>query len=116
MRSKINHAIAAATAALIAVTAIAVTPAGAAASPRKQMQTAQDGVTDVSARRYRHGNAAVVGAAAAIFGTIASIAAANAYRDRYPSYGYGPYYGPYYGPRYYHPYAYGPYPYYGPRW
>ncbi len=118
MRSKINRAIAAASAATIALTVMAVTPAGAAPSPRKEIQTAQDGATDVSARRrYRRGNAAVVGAAAAIFGTIASIAAANAYRDRYPYYGYGPYYGPYYGPRYYHPYAYGPYPYYyGPRW
>jgi len=112
MRSKAHRAIAAATAALIGLTAIAVTPASAASSPRKEVQAARDGATDISSRRrYRGNNAAAIGAAAAIFGTIATIAAANAYRDRDP-YGYG--YRPFYGPP--GPYAYGPYPYYGPRW
>ncbi len=91
MRIMTNRAIAAATAVALGLTAIATTPASAAP------------------RHYGHGNAAVIGAAAAIFGTIASIAAANAYRDSHP-YGYAPYYGP---PG---PYAYQPYPYYGPRW
>ena len=116
MRNKTNRAIAAATAAVIGLSAIAVTPASAASSPRKEVQTARDGATDISARRrHRGNNAAVVGAAAAIFGTIATIAAANArerhYRDQY----YGGY-RPYYAPRAYGPYAYEPYPYYGPRW
>ena len=114
MRSKTNRVIAAATAAIIGLTAIAVTPAGAASSPRKEVQAAQDGVTDISARRrHRGSNAAAIGAAAAIFGTIATIAAANARERHYRDY-YRPHYG--YGYRPYGPYAYEPYPYYGPRW
>jgi hypothetical protein len=112
MQSHFKRAIAAASAAIIAVTAVAVTPASAASSPRTEAKAAQS--TDISAsRRYRNraGNAAAIGAAAAIFGTIASIAAAQAYRDRHRHD-----YQPYYGPRAYGPYAYEPYPYYGPRW
>ncbi len=58
-------------------------------------------------RHYHRGNAAAVGAVIGLFGTIAAIAAADSYRDRY--YG-GGYYGPYaYGP------GYGYAPYYGHR-
>src|SRR4051812_21911834 len=60
MRTLSNRAIAAATAVALGLTAIAATPASA------------------SPRRYHHGNAAAIGAAVAIFGTIAAIAAANA--------------------------------------
>jgi hypothetical protein len=114
MRSKSTRLIAIATAAVMGLTTFSITPASAAPVPKKQAQTAPDSVTDISAhRRYRRGNAAVVGAAAAIFGTIATIAAANAYRDRHRHhyYGYGPYYRPYYAP-----YAYAPHPYYHPYW
>jgi hypothetical protein len=56
-----------------------------------------------SRHHYSRGNAAVAGAVIGLFGTIATLAARDAYRDRY--YGGGPYYGgPYaysYGPRYY---------------
>jgi hypothetical protein len=58
---------------------------------------------------WRHGNAAVLGAVAGLFGTVAAIAAADRYRDQYyyddgPYYGYGgPYaYGPAYGGGYRH--------------
>jgi hypothetical protein len=88
MRITRHRAIAAATAAAIALTSLAVTPA--------------------SARPYYHhrgvGGAAVLGAVAGVFGTIAALAA----RDRYERhYAYGPYYAPppapygYYGPGYY---------------
>jgi hypothetical protein len=91
MRITRHRAIAAATAAAIALTSMAVTAAPA------------------DARTYRHyhrgaGNAAVLGAVAGLFGTIATLAA----RDRYERhYGYGPYYG-YRGP-YARPYGYYPY-------
>ena len=92
MRITRNRAIAAATAAAIALTSVAVTPA--------------------SARPYygHHrgpGGAIVLGAVAGLFGTIAALAA----RDRYERhYGYGPYYAPppapygYYGPGPYYRY------------
>jgi len=75
MRITRHRAIAAATAAAIAVSSLAVSPA--------------------SARPYHHhrsaGGAAVLGAVAGVFGTIAALAA----RDRYERhYGYGPYYAP----------------------
>jgi hypothetical protein len=115
MRSKSTRAVAVATAAIMGLSAIAVTPAGAAPVRQKQMQSAQADTTDISARRRHRGNAAVVGAAAAIFGTIATIAAANAARDQYRShYGYRPYYGGY-APYAYAPYGYEPYPYYSPQ-
>ena len=83
-----NRAIAAATAAAIALTSMAVTPA--------------------SARPYRQyhrggGNAAALGAVAGLFGTIIALAA----RGRYERHGYGSY-GPYYAP------APAPYGYYAP--
>jgi len=92
MRLTRHRAIAAATAAAIALTSIAVTPA--AANP------------------YHHrgaGGAAVLGAVAGLFGTIAAIAAHDHYVRHY---GYGPYYGPYAPPPppgpygYYHGYPY----------
>ncbi len=91
MRITRNRAIAAAAAAAIAFTSMAVTPV--AASP------------------YRHhgaGGAAVLGAVAGLFGTIAAIAAHDHYVRHY---GYGPYYGPYAPPPpapygYGHPYRY----------
>lgn len=56
--------------------------------------------------RHHRGNAAAVGAVVGLFGTIAALAAADSYRDRY-YYGGGPYYGAYgpgygYAPRYYY--------------
>ena len=61
-------------------------------------------------RHYHRGNAAAVGAVIGLFGTIAAIAAADSYRERYynggyyGSYAYGPGYGyaPYYGHRHWH--------------
>lgn len=51
-------------------------------------------------RHYHRGNAAAVGAVIGLFGTIAAIAAADSYRERYydggyygPGYGYAPNYG-----------------------
>jgi hypothetical protein len=91
MRVTRLRAIAAATAAAIALTSFAVTPA--------------------SARPYgyhhRGANAAVLGAVAGVFGTIAALAARNRYERDY-RYGYGPYYAP-------APYGYygAPRPYYG---
>ena len=90
MRITRNRAIAAATAAAIALGSIAATPA--AASP------------------YRHhrgaGGAAVLGAVAGLFGTIAAFAPHDHYVRHY---GYGPYYEPYAVP----PPPPAPYGYYG---
>jgi hypothetical protein len=96
MRITRHRAIAAATAAAIALTAMTITPA--------------------SARPYHHGrsagNAAVLGAVAGVFGIIATLAARKQYEREY-GYGYGGYgaYGPrpapygYYGaPRPYYRY------------
>jgi hypothetical protein len=86
-----KRAIAAATAAAIALTSLAATPA--------------------SARPYYHhrgvGGAVVLGAVAGLFGAIATLAA----RDRYERhYGYGAY-GPYHGAPAPYGYGYGPAPY-----
>jgi hypothetical protein len=96
MRITRHRAIAAATAAAIALSSLAITPA--------------------SAGSYRHyhrggaGNAAVLGAVAGMFGLIATLAARKHYERQY-GYGYG--YGPYAPPP--APYGYygGPRPYYG---
>jgi hypothetical protein len=92
MRIKSNRAIAAATAAAIALTSLSVVPAMAApASDRHAVAAARD--TDFSAarRRFTRGDRMFLGAVAGVFGTIAALAA----RDRYyRHYGYGPYYGP----------------------
>jgi len=92
MRITRHRVIAAATAAAIAHSSQAVSPA--------------------SARPYHHrgaGGAAVLGAVAGVFGTIAALAARHRYeRD----YGYGPYYAPPpapYGYGYYGPDPYGRY-------
>jgi hypothetical protein len=91
-----TRAIAAATAAALALTSLAATPA--------------------SARPYYHhrgvGGAAVLGAVAGLFGTIATIAAREHYERHYGYGAYGPYaappppapYGYGYGPAPYEPY------------
>jgi hypothetical protein len=86
-------AIAATTAAAIALTSFSATPASAGT---------------------RHGNAVAAAAIAGVFGTVAALIAADAARDRYARY-YGP------PPVVYPPYAYGAAPLYrghhgGPRW
>ena len=93
MRTTRNRVIAAAAAAAIALTSMAATPA--AASPY----------------RYHRGpgNAAVLGAVAGVFGTIAALAAHDHYVRHY---GYAPYYyGPYAPPPPPAPYGYYGYPY-----
>jgi hypothetical protein len=105
MRIQSKRAIAAAAAVVIALTSFEIAPAMAASpqSKRPEAATHIDGL-EVSARRRhrRHrGDAAMLGAVATVFGTIATLAARDRYRKRY----YG-----YYGP---HPY-YGYYGYYGP--
>jgi hypothetical protein len=90
MRVSRHRAIAAATAAAIALTSLSITPA--------------------SARPYYHrgaGNAAVLGAVVGLFGTIAALAARDHYGRQY-GYGYG---DPAYGapPPPYGYYGHGPY-------
>ena len=112
MFSNANRAVAAVTAAAIALTAAGVAPAFAASSSAsvKPIETAAVN-TDVSSRGYHRGygyrnNAAGAAFAAAIIGGIAAYAAAREYRkSRERSY-YGGHYGePYwsYGGGYYRP-------------
>jgi len=76
MRTILSRTIATAAAAAIALTTFSLQPAAAGS----------------------RGDAAALGAFAAVFGTIAAIIAAEQYRDQ-PAYGqpYGPAYGPSYG-------------------
>ena len=113
MRFHTRRSMAVALAAAVTLTSLNLVPAQAAApktSGQSQLTQSTAATTDFSARRrhYRRGNAAALGAVIGVFGAIASIAAAERYRDRYY---YGdPYYGSYYGGSYYYggPYANGP--------
>lgn len=107
------------------VGALVTTNVAVAGSRDAGLRNAEATVTDVSARKRRHrgNNAAAAAMFGMVAGTIASIAAAQAHRDRvrryhyhhgyHPHYGYRPHYGyqayAWEGPRYYHaptaPYA-----------
>lgn len=110
MRKTFTRSIAAAVAAATIVTSIPVSQA-VAASSTPAVATAAPVTSDFSARRYHRrggGNAAALGAFAAIIGTIGAVALAQQRNDDYGRYGY---YGNGYG--------YGapePYGYYGRRW
>jgi hypothetical protein len=107
-----SRAIAAVTAAALALTSFSVAPAAAAPKAATQAQTANAQTsTDFSShrRRYYRGNAAGAAAFAAIVGGIATYAAAREYRkarEREYQYRYGYYGAPYgyydHGPRYRH--------------
>jgi hypothetical protein len=103
MLTNTKRTIAGVTAAALVLTAVGTTP-GFAASASKQGPAMQQADVEVSAaRRHRHRGvppAAALGAFAAIAGTIASVAAAQRYRDDPYRYGYygGPYPGYYGGP------------------
>lgn len=104
MNIKTSRVAAAMLTAALALTSLNIVPAKAAGpSPAAQGNA---GTVEMSARRHwRHGNAAVLGAVAGLFGTIAVLAANDRYQDGY-YYG-SPYYGPYgYGGPYYAPYRY----------
>lgn len=106
MRTNSHPAIAAATAAAIALTSASFNPASAAPVTRTQAVAAA-GITDVAWRRHHHrrANRAVLGAVLGLFGTIATLAARE-HDNRH--YGYGRYYAPYPPPPpyryYYRPY------------
>ncbi|MEI7805115.1 MAG: hypothetical protein WCI56_07280 [Hyphomicrobiales bacterium] len=105
MLMKFTRPVAAALIGALAITSLNLTPVQAASAKRHdQVQAANTAAatTDLSARRYSRGNAAVLGAVVGLFGTIAAIAAADRYRNGY--YDGGPYYGRGYGA----PYAYAP--------
>jgi hypothetical protein len=95
MRISRHRAIAAATAAAIALTSMAVTPASA---------------RPYGSYHYNRGGAAVLGAVAGVFGTIAALAARDHYERHYGYGGYAPYYTPppasygYYGQRQFYGY------------
>jgi len=101
-----NRAVAAVTAAAIALTTAGVAPAFAAPKKAAEAQTATDFSSHRYYRRHRGGEAAL---AAAIIGGIATYAAAREYRKaRERSYYHG-YYGQpygYYGNGYYRPHRY----------
>lgn len=110
MRKTFTRSIAAAVAAATIVTSIPLSQAVAAFSAAPAVATAAPVTSDFSTRRYRRGggNAAALGAFAAIIGTIGAVAIAQQRNDDYGRYGY---YGNGYG--------YGapvPYGYYGRRW
>ena len=119
MGRKTNAFIAAATAAAVATTGLALDEAMAAPRDTKPAVSVQ-APTDVSAakrrvkRSYRRGaDAAAIATMMGIIGTTAAIAAANRrHRHYYDPYGYHYRPAPYYG--YYRPYRpYRAYPYYG---
>jgi hypothetical protein len=101
MNTKTPCVVAATLMTALALTSLDIVPAKAAGpSPAAQGNT---GTVEMSAHRHwRRGNAAVLGAVAGLFGTIAVLAANDRYRDDY-----------YYGSPYYRPYGYGG-PYYAP--
>jgi hypothetical protein len=113
-----NRAVAAVTAAAIALTSVAVAPATAApaSKPQVKSQVETSGATDFSSqrRRYYRNDRAAAGVMLGIIGAVGAYAAAREYRKaqehRYRSYydgGYGYYGGP-------HRYGYGgPHRYYG---
>lgn len=108
MRNNANRAVAAVTAAAIALTTAGVAPAFAAPKKAAEAQTAP---TDISAHRYRRGYRYDPGAAAfaAIVGGIATYAAAREYRKARERAYYHGYYGApygYYGNGYYRPHRY----------
>jgi hypothetical protein len=96
MRINANRAVAAVTAAAIALTTAGVAPAFAASKKAAEVQTAP---TDISAHRYRRGYRYDPGAAAfaAIVGGIATYAAAREYRKSRERAYYNGYYGQPYG-------------------
>jgi hypothetical protein len=108
MRTNTKRSVATALAGALALTTMNLAPAQAAAAKGTQAKAA---TTTFSARRHwHHGNDAALGAVAGMFGVIAGLAAADAYRNDYygyygaPYYGYpSPYYGSYgYAPRYHY--------------
>jgi hypothetical protein len=109
MRSNAKHAVAAVTAAAIALTTAGTAPAFAASKTSTSVKPVETSAanTDISSRRYHRGhryrnNAAGAAAFAAIIGGIATYAAAREYRkarERSYYYGGGPY--GYYGNGYY---------------
>lgn len=105
-----SRAVAAVTAAALALTSFSVAPAAAAPKATTQLQTANaQESTEFSARkrRYYRNNAAGAAAFAAIIGGIATYAAAREYRkarEREYQYRYGYYGGPYYHYPRYRPY------------
>jgi hypothetical protein len=99
MRNHATRFLAVTLAAAMALPVINLRPANAA-SPTPIAKVAKADDIEFSSRkrhyRHHHGGAAAFGAVAAMFGTIATLAAASRYRDRY-------YYAPY---GYYQPYGY----------
>lgn len=113
MRTRTWRAVAIAAAAAIALTSFEAAPAMAGpAQPSKRTELAShvEGLEVSARRRHRHsrGNAAMLGAVTTMFGTIAALAAADAYRKRYYApYAYDGYYAaPYPSPYWRHRYRY----------
>lgn len=115
-----SRILAASLTAALALSAFDMRPAAAASATPHKAEAAKMRASDATEfssqrRHYRHGNRAAAGAVLGVFGAVAGIAAAEAYRrnsyrnDGYydygysrPSYGYyapAPYYGGYYAPR-----------------
>jgi hypothetical protein len=91
MRNIFTRSIATAVAAATIVTSIPLSQAVAASSAAPAVATAAPVTSDFSARRYYRrggGNAAALGAFAAIIGTIGAVALAQQRNDDYGRYGY----------------------------
>ena len=106
MSMRTSRPVAVALAAAVTLTSLQIAPASAADRAIRS-EAARAATIDMSARRHWHrGNAAALGAILGVFGTIATVAAARHYRERYYYYDqpYGPY--EYYDQGYSGPYVY----------
>jgi hypothetical protein len=107
MNTTTNRVAALATAAVIALTSVGLSPTTAPAATKQTRAADRSEPIEFGSRHryYRRGDAAALGAFAAIVGTVAAVAIAEKRRREWRRYGY-PYGHPYRYRYYGHPYGY----------